>query len=39
MRNEKQFNRKVEMNNQLKTLQQQLDQLTSIKIKKPNYIG
>lgn len=27
MRNEKQFNRKVEMNNQLKTLQQQLDQL------------
>lgn len=27
MRNEKQFNRKVEMNNQLKTLQQQLEQL------------
>lgn len=27
MRNEKQFNRKVEMNNQLKTLQQQLAQL------------
>lgn len=27
MRNEKQFNRKVEMNKQLKTLQQQLDQL------------
>jgi len=27
MRNEKQFNRKVEMNNQLKVLQQQLDQL------------
>jgi hypothetical protein len=27
MRNEKQFNRKVEMNNQLKTMQQQLDQL------------
>jgi hypothetical protein len=27
MRNEKQFNRKVEMNNQLKALQQQLDQL------------
>lgn len=27
MRNEKQFNRKVEMNNQLKTMQQQLNQL------------
>lgn len=27
MRNEKQFNRKVEMNNRLKTLQQQLEQL------------
>lgn len=27
MRNEKQFNRKVEMNNQLKSLQQQLEQL------------